>query len=236
MKIIWWSAGVSSTVAALVTPDATPIYIEIDDHDPDNERFAQDVENYLDRPIKRLRSKRFRSVDQVIRACAYVNGPGGAPCTKHLKRTVRSEWERENPGRHTYAWGYDCNEKHRAERIREVVPDHDHVFPLIDAGITKPMAHGMLADTGIRRPSVYDLGFPNANCRGCVKGGMGYWTLVKRVWPEVFALRAATERLVGASCIKGMFLDELDENRGRKLAPIVEDCGVLCGLLQRTEE
>jgi len=47
----------------------------------------------------------------------------------------------------------------------------------------------------------------------------------------VFAARAKLEREVGASCIKGVFLDELDTERGRHAGPICDDCGIMCELM-----
>jgi hypothetical protein len=46
----------------------------------------------------------------------------------------------------------------------------------------------------------------------------------------VFAARAKLERELGASCIKGVFLDELAPDAGRHEGPIVDECGILCGV------
>jgi len=77
---------------------------------------------------------------------------------------------------------------------------------------------------------MYDLGYPNNNCIGCVKGGMGYWNKIRIDFPDVFEQRAKEERLIGHSCIKGCFLDELDPNRGRNIE-IFPECGIACELL-----
>lgn len=65
-------------------------------------------------------------------------------------------------------------------------------------------------------------------CVGCVKGGMGYWNRIRVDFPEVFESRAKLERDIGRSCIKGVFLDELDPKRGRMDKEIMPDCGMLC--------
>ena len=75
---------------------------------------------------------------------------------------------------------------------------------------------------------MYDLGFPNNNCVGCIKGGMGYWNKIREEFPEVFAARAALERKVGGSCINGTYLDELDPEAGRDCEIIVPECGAMC--------
>jgi hypothetical protein len=75
---------------------------------------------------------------------------------------------------------------------------------------------------------MYDLGYHNNNCVGCVKGGKGYWNKIRIDFPEVFAARAKMERDIGRSCINGTFLDELDPEAGRKEGPIVPECGADC--------
>ena len=75
---------------------------------------------------------------------------------------------------------------------------------------------------------MYDLGYPNNNCVGCVKGGMGYWNKIRKDFPDVFNNRARLEREIGATCIKNIYLDELDPNRGNGLKIIVPDCGMFC--------
>jgi len=47
-------------------------------------------------------------------------------------------------------------------------------------------------------------------------------------FPEVFENMAKLEREIGMSCIKGVFLDELDPARGRMEKEIIPDCGVSC--------
>jgi len=79
---------------------------------------------------------------------------------------------------------------------------------------------------------MYDLGYSNNNCVGCVKGGMGYWNKIRVDFPEVFENRAKLERLIGHSCIKGVFLDELEPNRGRMSDEVLPECGIFCMMAQ----
>lgn len=74
------------------------------------------------------------------------------------------------------------------------------------------------------------MGFQNNNCIGCVKGGMWYWNQIRKYFPEVFQTMAELEREIGHSCINGVFLDELDPERGRKEDEISFDCGIFCHL------
>jgi hypothetical protein len=119
---------------------------------------------------------------------------------------------------------------HRAERLVETMIEYNHEFPLIEKQLTKADAHAILHNLGIRRPLMYDLGYNNNNCVGCVKGGIGYWNKIRKDFPEVFAKRAETERIVGHSCIKGVFLDELDPNKGRMSEEVMPECSIMCHL------
>ena len=47
---------------------------------------------------------------------------------------------------------------------------------------------------------------------------------------------AALEREIGHSCINGVYLDELDPNRGRIEDEIMPDCGIMCYLAMNETE
>ena len=168
-------------------------------------------------------------MDNVIRDRRYVNGPSGAQCTTLLKKRVRQEWERDNLTPDTvYVFGYDVDEAKRAERLVSGTVEAACEFPLIEQGITKQDAHGICDRLGIKRPVMYDLGYPNNNCIGCVKGGKGYWNRIREDFPDVFKRRAKQEREVGHSCIRGVFLDELKPGEGRMSMEVFPECSFMC--------
>ena len=230
--VAWFSAGGSSAVATKLMIDEIDeiIYTHIDDQHPDTIRFAMDCQDWFGKKVKVLRSP-YRTVDNVCKSVAYVNGPHGAACTRLLKKRVRQEWEMLQTEPLRYVWGMDLAEKSRADRLNETMPNQEHVFPLIERGLSKESVHQIMTASGIKRPKMYDLGYNNNNCIGCVKGGMGYWNKIRRDFPGVFNARAKMERVVGASCIRGIFLDELDPERGRDEKPVVDDCGIMCGVM-----
>lgn len=229
MKVSWFSAGVSSFIACYLSKDVDKvIYIDIANQHPDSMRFVHDCEDLLGRDIEILRSEKYSSVDDVIERKRYINGPSGAPCTMELKKRVRQKWERENFDRFTYVWGYDRDERARAERM-DAASIAANEFPLIEHGLSKADCHAICESLGLRRPVMYDLGYPNNNCVGCVKGGMGYWNHIRRDFPDVFARRAEQERSIGHSCIKGVFLDELAPDRGRMDMEVMPSCSFMCG-------
>lgn len=239
MNICWISAGVSSFIAAYLCKEELEkvVYIHIEDQEEDSIRFIKDCEKALGKEVEIIKSDDFSNVEEVCRKHKYINGPYGAKCTTILKKAVREKWERENlQEMPTYIWGYDLSEKRRAERIKENVIEAKHRFPLIENNLTKEDCHGILAKLGIKRPKMYELGYHNNNCIGCVKGGKGYWNKIRQDFPEVFKKRARLEREIGASCINGVFLDELDPNSGNDQTEILEDCSLFCQfILSETE-
>lgn len=230
MRVGWFSCGCSSLVACkLARPDKV-IYIHVANQHPDTIRFLTEAGGVLG-DIEILQSMEYVGVDDVITTKRYINGPAGAACTLELKKRVRQEWEKANFERHTYVWGFDVTETSRAERTMESMPEFNHEFPLIENGLTKEDCHALCEDWGIKRPAMYDLGYPNNNCVGCVKGGMGYWNKIREDFPAVFKRRAKQEREIGHSCINGVFLDELEPGRGRNEI-IVPDCSLACMLVE----
>lgn len=232
LKVCWLSAGVSSFIAGYLAKDVDKyIYIDIDNQHPDSLRFIKDCEKALNCQVEILKSD-YKNVETVIRSQRFINGPYGAKCTQILKKRVRKEWEYEHKDYDlTYVWGFDSAETDRADRLVESMIEFNHEFPLIDQKISKAEAHAILEKLNIKRPVMYDLGYSNNNCIGCVKGGMGYWNKIRVDFPEVFDRMAKLEREIGRSCIKGVFLDELEPDRGRMESEILPDCGIACELL-----
>lgn len=247
--VVWFSAGVSSAVSTkLVIGEVDEIiYIHIDDQHEDTLRFVHDCEEWFGKSITVLQSTLYRTVEQAILSNGkYINGPNGAPCTNILKKRVRKDWESWQTDELVYVWGMDINEKDRCGRLERAMPKQFHRFPLIEQGLNKKAAHALLKKVGVPRPVMYDLGYHNNNCIGCVKGGAGYWNRIRVDFPEVFTARAAMERLLGCTCLKRdrpdkskpagvgnsvrLYLDELDPKAGLKQGPICQPCGVMCQL------
>lgn len=234
LTVSYFSAGVSSAVATKLAIDQIDriFYTHIDDQHPDTMRFVRDCEAWFGKPVEIWQSHLFKTVEEVCRYRMFLlHRSKGAPCTGALKRDVRKQFEYENAESLRVIWGMDCTEKRRADKIREYIPAQEHLFPLIDRGIDKKQAHEIMTASGIKRPAMYDLGYHNNNCIGCLKGGMGYWNKIKIDFPDVFQKRAKLERDIGFSIFKGMFLDELRPEQGRHDAPITGDCGILCEVM-----
>lgn len=235
--VCWISAGVSSFIAGYLMRNEIDkfIYIDIDDQEPDTIRFINDCEKVLGKKIEILKSE-YRCVENAILSAGVISLRGGfAPCTNYLKKRVRKQWEEEHKNEKiTYVWGFDVDETSRAERLIESMPQFEHRFPLIENHISKASSHAILQELGIQRPKMYELGYPNNNCIGCIKGGMGYWNKIRKDFPDVFEKRSKMERKLGYSILKECYLDELDENRGNN-KEIFPECDIFC-MLQRSDE
>lgn len=242
--VVWFSAGVTSAVAAKLAIDKysgmMPVVLVTTDtgsEHEDNYRFMVDVEQWLGVGVLRLKSDKYQNTFDVYEKTGWLVGPAGARCTLELKKKVRQQFE--NLSTDLQVFGFDADEEVRAARFVENNPEVMAWFPLIDAGITKTDARQMLATAGIQEPITYSMGFHNANClaTGCVKGGMGYWNHYRKVFPEQFECMAKMERKIGAAICKTyidgervpIYLDELDPEAGNYNAEPAFQCGLFCG-------
>lgn len=195
----------------------------------DNERFAADCEKWIGQPIINLRSTEFADTWAVWGARRYIAGIAGAPCTTHLKKAVRYEFQRPTD---IHVFGFTAEEKKRADRFRETNFELMVDFPLIDAKLRKPDCHAIVRDAGIVLPAMYLLGFDNNNCIGCPKGGAGYWNMVRRHFPDRFDRMALLSRSLGARLIRQdgqrIFLDELRPETGRQKSEPTIECSPFC--------
>lgn len=190
-----FQSWISSFIAGYLERDTIDeyIYIDIDNQHPDSLRFIKDCEKSLGKEVKILKSQ-YGSVQNVIKQFRFINGPYGAKCTQVLKKRIRKEWEDEHKEYNlTYVWGFDSNEKHRADRLNESMQQFQHEYPLIDRMLSKQDAHAILDRLNIKRTAMYDMGYSNNNCVGCVKGGMGYWNKIRVDFTDTFNKMAELE-------------------------------------------
>lgn len=236
---VWFSCGAASAVAAKLTVDKYKnthdiviVNNPVKEEHPDNIRFLKDVEKWIGLPITEAKCKEYpsASIVDVFEKRKYISGRFGAPCTMLLKKQARYEFELENKI-DWHVLGFTVDELSRHERF--VKGERGNVLPiLIDAGITKGNCFDMLIDAGIKLPEIYKLGYPNANCIGCVKSqSPTYWNLVRDTFPEVYEQRAEQSRRIGCKLVKlkgeRIFLDELKPtDKGGKIKSW--DCGIFC--------
>lgn len=239
----WFSSGAASAVMCKLE-ECEPVNCDLgESEDEDNHRFLRDCEAWFGREIIRISSDEYLSIDEVFEHRKFMSGIAGAPCTSAMKRVPRLAYQQ--PGDvHLFGYTADAADVKRAAAFKANSPDLIVRFPLIERGLTKQSCFALLEKAGIRRPRVYDMGYPNGNCPGCVKASSpDYWALVRLRHPEVFARRADQCRRLGARLVivgreigedgkpKNIraFIDEIPADQPI-LNPIVPSCDFMCHL------
>jgi len=236
---VWFSCGAASAIAAKKTieiygSDNNVLIVNnpvMNEH-PDNLRFLKDCEQWFGRKIIEATNPKYPNCDirEVFDDRKYMGGINGAPCTMELKKMARYEFEVNNKIDY-HVLGFTYDEKNRVERF--VKYERSNLIPiLIDLQIRKVDCFWLLQDAGIKIPEIYNLGFANANCIGCVKASSPtYWNLVRKLFPDVFEERLQQSRDIGAKLVKRkgkrIYLHELKESdRGGKIKNW--ECGIFC--------
>lgn len=239
--ICWFSSGAASAVMTKLVlkenPNAIVVQCDLgDSEDADNRRFASDCEAWFGTPIVRIKSATFSGIDDVFEKCKYHAGYAGAPCTGEMKVAPRLDFQLPSD---EHCWGYtaDGDGVRRFDRMLSEYPLMKQCAPLIEKGVTKEGCFAILEQAGIKRPRVYDLGFPNGNCIGCVKEqSPNYWALVRHYFPDVFARRADQSRRFGSRLTRikdeRIFIDEIPADWPMTEA-IVPRCDFLCHLAEQ---
>lgn len=208
--VCWYSHGAASLIATKKAIEAQPIAypdhevvvacIHINDEYQEPERDVL-VEDFLGVKITYLKDERYSaSVDNVIQKTRYMSGPYGARCTKELKKQVRYDWQRFDD---VHVFGMTKEEEHRIDRILDAESDLEIFAPLIDLGMSKQDCFIEMKAAGLELPMMYQLGYHNNNCIGCLKAsGAGYWNKIRKDFPEVFNRRAHQEKMLNVALVK----------------------------------
>lgn len=239
--LVWYSDGAASAVAAkkAIEKYGDTHLVEVikcdtykNEH-PDNRRFTIEIQDWLGQEIKVLSSEKYSDIYEVFAATKMLKKGRFAPCTAELKKKVRWQYQEPND---IHVFGYTIEEKDRLDGLMLENFDLTIDWILADENITKEDCFRTLQDAGIKLPMMYQLGYKNNNCIGCVKGKAGYWNKIRVDFPEVFDRMAREERernfalctLTVKGETKPVFLDELPPNAGNYKTDFEFDCGVLC--------
>jgi hypothetical protein len=197
-----FSCGAASAVATKLAiaqnAGAVPLVVlnaYIENEHPDNRRFAADCERWFGVPLTVLRDTKYgANIIQVFKRRQYMKGQNGAPCTTTLKRELLKTVEQ--PG-DVLVMGFDASEADRFEDFQERNPDRPARAPLIEAGLDKEDCKAMVQRAGIALPAMYLMGYDNANCIGCVKGGEGYFRAIREDFPAQFEELCQVQDAIG---------------------------------------
>ena len=238
---VWFSCGAASAVAAKKTIEkyGTTHIIRVlnnpvaEEH-PDNIRFKDDVAKWLGVEVEAVINPSYPScsAEAVWDDRAFMSGLHGAPCTLLLKKEARRKWEMTNQVDY-HVLGFTADEKDRY--VKFLKERHNTLPVLIEQGIKKSDCFRIIREAGIALPEIYNLGYPNANCIGCVKAtSPTYWNHVRKQHPDVFQRRAEQSRELGVRLARHknvrVFLDELPPDaKGRPMKDMNFECGIFCG-------
>ena len=235
MRVIsWFSCGAASAVATILAAikygDIEAVYCRVVEEHEDNLRFLDDFTQVTGIPVKIIMDEPHEgSIYKVFMKRGFIKNQYGAPCTMILKKDMRKAYQRPDD---IQIFGYTAEEQDRADRFIDGNNDVNEEFILIDNNVSKQDCYAHLSRLGIKLPAMYQLGYSNNNCIGCVKGGMGYWNKIRKDFPDRFDKMAKTERLIGHAVNKDdkgpVYLDELDPKRGRFKQDMPADCGFTC--------
>ena len=245
--VCWFSCGAASAVAAkLVLADkelcaqydeVVIAYCKIQEEHPDNERFFKECEVWFDHPIKVLMHEGYNGSIYNVFEKNYMRTPGGSPCTRALKKQVRTKFQKDGD---LHVFGYTVEEEDRANKFIDANNEIETHWPLIDEQLRKEEVLAMIERAGIELPEMYKLGYEHNNCVGCVKGGMGYWNKIRKDFPAEFKRMADFEKRKGYTVLKEpadsapLYLHDLDPNRGRMSDEPKIECGIFCEMAERT--
>lgn len=237
--LCWFSSGAASTVAtkeAILkrgeTYEVIPVCCDTrPSEESDNYRFSLECEKWFGRPITYIRNEKYGTVDDVFEKTRYMAGIAGARCTTELKKIPRQRFAKPDD---VHVFGFTFDELQRKQRFVQRNPELFLWWPLIEGFIRKQDCYTRLKEAGIELPRMYQLGFNNNNCPGCVKAqSPWYWSKIRTHFPEVFLRRCKQSREIGVRLVRlngvRIFLDELPDGQFLDGREESISCGPECG-------
>lgn len=213
-RIVWFSCGAASACAAKLALQKGPAEVvycnSMASEHEDNARFLADVERWIGVKIQIIGGK-FKTVDEVVNSSRYMAGPAGARCTVELKKKPRFAFQRPDD---VHIFGFTAEERLRIKRFEHNNHELRLEWVLRDYGLTKPDCLRMIEHAGIKLPMMYQLGYANNNCPGCLKvTSPAYWNKIRRDFPAVFETRMQQSRELNVKLVqlkgKRIYLGEL---------------------------
>lgn len=238
--LCWFSCGAASAVAAKMTlkhcPDSEVLIVNCDtrsSENHDNYRFSKECEQWFGKPIIHIQSEQYANVDEVFAKTRYMSGPRGARCTTELKKIPRLKFALPDD---IHVFGFTFDERKRVRDFRSRNPELHLKWILVEHCMTKDDCYNELKAAGIALPEMYQQGFDNNNCPGCVKASSPwYWDKIRTLYPSVFDRRCEQSRAIGCRLVQihhheRIFLDELPPGPFKKGRKENLSCGPECGL------
>jgi len=249
--ICQFSCGAASAVATKLTlaeHDRENVMIVnafIEEEHRDNRRFLADCEKWFDHPIVQFRDEKYSaSTHEVWRRSRFMKGPHGAPCSLKLKRELLNSVAK--PGDISVI-GFTREESDRAYELEMYFGEENFAFPLIDRDLSHDDCLAIVERAGIKLPMMYRMGYANASCIGCPKGGQNYWQRIRRDFPQQFVQIQEIQENIGpgayflrhrsgARAGERMSLAELPPGDGNLADEPSFSCSFFCAMAEREIE
>jgi hypothetical protein len=188
MHIISFSGGIGSAVSAIIARNLhinfELVFADTLIEDEDLYRFIIEVSDYLKKPIHWLKDG--RNPWEVFADKKYIGNSRTAHCSKILKTNQVKLWAEKHANiSDPLVLGMYGDEMERLGSAQ--VNWHPRpVISLLALTRTTPIkADRLLRETGIKKPRLYDMGFPHNNCGGfCVRAGQGQFATLLKAFPD----------------------------------------------------
>lgn len=185
---ISFSGGLSSAISAFIAYENNLefrlIFADTLIEDEDLYRFINEVSKAVDSKIIWLKDG--RNPWEVFIHKRWIGNSRVAPCSSVLKTKQIKDWLKENSDiSEPLVLGMDWSESDRLERAQKVWSPRPIISLLNDYKVSRPEYEKYLIKYGIKKPRLYDQGFPHNNCGGfCVRSGLKQFATLLETMPE----------------------------------------------------
>lgn len=222
--VVMFSSGAGSWYAAKLlvaevgASAVTLLFCDTKTEDEDNYRFLREAAADVGAELVTVADG--RDVWQVFRHRKMIGNTRASTCSYHLKQRPARDWLADNTDdTDTVVLGIDAFESHRMPAVERQYAPHPVRFPLAEQMVEREAVFAHLAEAGIARPRLYDLGFAHANCGGfCVRAGHGQFAHLLRTLPERYAAHEAEENAFREASGKDVAI--LRDRRGGATTPL----------------
>jgi 3'-phosphoadenosine 5'-phosphosulfate sulfotransferase (PAPS reductase)/FAD synthetase len=191
--IVSYSGGLGSFLAAHKLKQEKPnarvrlVFCDTLIEDEDLYRFLDESAKALDLELIKIADG--RTPWELFNDMGFQGNSRIAPCSSQLKRKVFNSWLADNyPDRDfIVVMGIGHEESERLERARKN-NKYEIIAPLCEKPYYfKEDQEKILKQYSLKKPRLYDLGFPHNNCGGfCVRTGLAQFELLYKTFPERF--------------------------------------------------
>lgn len=163
----------------------------------------EDTYRFIDETTEKSGIRLVRVADgrdpwQVFHDSKWIGNSQIAQCSTHLKQKKCKDWVAENysPDECIIYVGIDWTEAHRMDAIREGwLPYRAEAVLTEPPYIDKEFIFSKMAEQGIRKPRLYEMGFSHNNCGGfCVRAGKGHFINLLQKMPERYLYHEGKEQ------------------------------------------